>query len=311
MTPGTKKIIKNILGWLIAIFIFYILFKTIYKHRDELANWKWRIDWFNAAVSFVTLMFAYVTGSLAWRTLIAGFGIKLRLHESFRVIYLANLGRYVPGKVWQVVGMVGLAKEVNVPTPVALASFALIQIYALPAVFGIIPVTLQMGNLPDSMTVMLDILYIFMAAVIVIFLVLFFRPGSLNWALNKILKLLKKEPVQYNPTLKNRIQILTLYIITWALLGTSFHFFIIALLSESQIPLIFSAGTYITAYTFGYVALVAPAGLGVREGMMSALLATRLGGPVAASMAIINRVWITLIELIVTLLALWTYKIKK
>ena len=43
---------------------------------------------------------------------------------------------------------------------------------------------------------------------------------------------------------------------------------------------------------------------------MSALLAPQLGGPVAASIALIHRVWVTIAEAVVSLLALLTYKIK-
>ena len=311
MTFDKKKIIKNIFGWLIAGLIFYIIFKTKYDHRAELAEWKWRIDWSNAVLSIVTLMGAYVCGSQGWRAVIAGFGINIKLHESFRVVYLANLGRYIPGKVWQVVGMVGLAKEIKIPPPISLASFALVQGYALPAAFILIPLTLGLDALPKSMEVMRDILYIFMTATVLIFLFLFFKPDGLNWALNKVLKLFKQEPVQYRPSLKNRLEIFVWYLLNWTLFGISFHFFLRALLADSSLPFIYSTGAYITAYILGYIAFLSPAGLGIREGVLSAILAVKLGGPIAASIAIINRVWITIAEVIITLLAMGTYRIKK
>ncbi len=43
---------------------------------------------------------------------------------------------------------------------------------------------------------------------------------------------------------------------------------------------------------------------------MTALLAPTLTQPVAASIALINRVWITIAEAIISLLALLTYKFK-
>lgn len=311
MPLDKKRILKNVFGWLIAGLIFYILFKTIYSHRAELSQWKWRIDWFNAAVSVITLMAAYLCGSQGWRAVIAGFGIKIKLHEAFRVVYLANLGRYIPGKVWQVVGMVGLAKEVQVPPQVALASFALVQGYALPAAFLLIPATLGLDALPKSMEVMRDILYLFMTATVLLFLFLFFKPDGLNWALNKILKLFRQEPVQYRPSLQNRLEIFLWYLLNWTLFGISFHFFLRALLADTSLPFIYSTGAYITGYILGYIAFLSPAGLGIREGVLSAVLAVKLGGPLAASIAIINRVWITIAEVIITLLALGTYQLKR
>ncbi|SYZ72346.1 conserved membrane hypothetical protein [Candidatus Zixiibacteriota bacterium] len=306
-----KKLFKTILGWLLALVIIYILGKTIYNHRAELAQWKWHISWGNALLSVLTLFGAYVCGSQGWRQVIVGFGHKIDLHESFRVIYLANLGRYVPGKVWQVVGMVGLAKEIKIPPQTSLASFALVQAYALPASFVLIPLALGKNSALESLIVYRDVVYLFFAATIGIFLILFFWPGGMEWALNKVLKLLKQETVQYRPSLGNRLSIFIWYILNWGLFGVSFHFFLRALLATPQLGFVYSSGTYIAAYILGYISFLSPAGLGVREGVMSALLAPVLTPPIAASVALINRVWITIAEAISTLLALATYKIKK
>ncbi len=305
-----RKLIKSILGWLVAAFIIYILGKTIYNHRAELAQWDWRINWGYAILSAATLMAAYICGSLAWRSVILGFGLRIKLHESFRVMYLPNLGRYVPGKVWQLLGMVGLAKEISVPPPIALASLALLQVYTLPASFILIPLTLGGINSFSAMIIFRDIIYIFMGATVFVFLILFFWPGGLNWALNLVLKFLKREPVEYRPDFKNRVIIFAWCACNWILFGLSFHFFMRAILAEPKLNLVFSAGTYIAAYILGYISIFTPAGLGVREGVISALLAPTVTAPIAASVALINRVWITIAEAIITLLALATYKIK-
>jgi uncharacterized membrane protein YbhN (UPF0104 family) len=305
-----KKLIKNILGWIVAGIIIYILFRTIYNNREQLAKWDWRIDWFYALISAATLVGAYLCGSQGWREVIRGFGIQIKLYESFRVVYLANLGRYIPGKVWQVIGMVGLAKELSIAPSISMASFALVQAYALPASFILIPLTLGLGDSTATLAVYRDVIYIFMAVVVVVFLILFFRPDGLEWALNKVLKLFKQEPVKYKPNMKNRISILIWYIFNWALFGLSFHFFLKALIVDMPIPIYISTGAYITAYILAYITLISPAGLGVREGIMSAIIAPHLGGPVAASIALINRVWITIAEVIITILALATYKLR-
>ncbi len=305
-----RKLIKSIIGWLVAAIIIYILFRTIYNNRAQLQNWDWRINWFYAFLSAVTLGGAYFCGSQGWRAIILGFGHKVKLHEAFRVIYLANLGRYIPGKIWQVIGLVGLAKEINISPAVSMASFALVEAYALPASFILIPLTLGLGQTASTLMVFRDVLYIFMAIVVAVFLILFFRPDGLEWALNKVLRLFKQEAVSYKPGMKNRISILAWYLLNWTFFGISFHFFLKALIGEVSIPIALSTGTYITAYVLSYITFLSPAGLGVREGVMSAILATQFGAPVAASIALINRVWITMAEVIITLLALATYKIK-
>jgi len=305
-----KRLIKTIVGWLVAAIIIYILFKTIYNNRAQLENWEWKINWFYTLLSAITLGAAYFCGSQGWRAIIYGFGYKIKLHEAFRVIYLANLGRYIPGKIWQVIGLVGLAKEINISPAVSMASFALVEAYALPASFILIPLTLGLGQVASTLMVFRDVLYIFMAIVVIIFLILFFRPAGLEWALNKVLKLFKQESVNYKPSMKNRVSILVWYLLNWSFFGISFHFFLKALIADIRAPIYLTAGAYITAYVLSYITFLSPAGLGVREGIMSAILATQFGAPVAASIALINRVWITIAEVIITLLALATYRIK-
>ena len=50
-----KRVIKSVVGWLIAAIIIYILFKTIYNNRAQLENWDWRINWFYAGLSALAL----------------------------------------------------------------------------------------------------------------------------------------------------------------------------------------------------------------------------------------------------------------
>lgn len=306
-----KKILRQIAGWSVAAVIIFILIKTIYVSRGELLSWEWRISWFQAFLSILFLGGAYLTASQGWRTILYGFGYEIRLYESFRVVYLANLGRYIPGKIWQVIGMVGLARELNIPAGVSLASFALVQAYALPASFLLILLMLGRSESLESLVIYRNIMYIFMAAVLLVFLILFFKPGGLNWALNKILRLFRRQPVEYKPGFKNRVAIFGWYIITWALFGLSFHFFLSALIAAPKLTVFFSAGSYIAAYNLGYIAFLSPGGLGVREGVISALLAPQIGAPVAASIALIHRILITIAEAVISLLALLTYKIRR
>jgi uncharacterized membrane protein YbhN (UPF0104 family) len=305
-----KRIARQIAGWIIAAVIIFFLFRTVYIHRGELVAWQWRINWHRIILSAVMLGGAYLCSSQAWRTIIDGFGYRIRLSESFRVVYLANLGRYIPGKIWQVIGMVGLAKEINIPAQISLASFALVQAYALPASFMIVILSLGYSHSLDSLAVYRDILYAFMAIVLIVFLILFLKPNGLNRALNWILRLFKREPVHYAPGIANRTAILCWYLITWILFGLSFHYFLAALIDKGGPGIIFSSGAYIAAYNIGYISFLSPGGLGVREGVISALLAPYLTGPIAASIALIHRLWITIAEAIISLLALLTYKIK-
>jgi len=306
-----SRTIKTLGGWILAAVLLYFLVRHLHKSWQEVASGDWKVDWPILALSGLMLIMAYLALAQAWRKIIAGFGIAVPFIGAFRVMYLAQLGRYIPGKIWQVVGMVGLAKQIGVPSTVSLASFALNQIYFLPAAFLVIPFLLGDPAKLESLKTAGNLFYFICGAIVAIFLILFILPGGLNRALNFALKILKKEPVSYSPSFYNRASIFILYIISWILMGLSFRLFILTVSPEIVISYPFAAGTYIVSYVLGYLSFIAPGGLGVREAVMAGILQAVMPFPSATLLALANRFWITVAEAFISLIALLTYRLNK
>ena len=57
------------------------------------------------------------------------------------------------------------------------------------------------------------------------------------------------------------------------------------------------AGIVNVSATVGFLVLIAPSGLGVREGVLAFLLSLYLPAPVAVTISLASRVWLTLAEL--------------
>ncbi len=303
-----SKATKSIVGWLIAAIILYFLVRHLRNSWQQVASGDWKIIWPPLILSGLLLVAAYLTLALAWRQIIAGFAIKVPFAGAFRVMYLAQLGRYIPGKIWQVVGMIGLARQIGVPAPISLASFALGQIYFLPAAFIIIPFLLGNPGKFESLKAVGDLFYFACGLIVGLFLILFLVPGGLNKGLNFLLRLFKKEPVSYMPSYLNRLSIFILYLISWIFMGLSFRFFINAVSPEIDISYAFAAGTYIASYVIGYLSFIAPGGLGVREAVMAGILQAIMPFSSATLIALANRFWITLAETAISLIALLTYR---
>jgi uncharacterized membrane protein YbhN (UPF0104 family) len=308
---GKVKAIKQLIGWSAAAIIIYFLVRQLYGNWDEIASGDWKIDWLYLFLSTIVLFIAYLFLTQAWRLIIFGFGLRPGFIGSFRVMYLAQLGRYIPGKIWQVVGMVGLAKQIGIPASVSLASFALAQIYYLPAAFILVPILLGDPGKLESLKFLGDIFYIFAAILAVIFLAIFLIPRGIGRLLNFALRLLKKEEVSYNPSFVNRLAIFAIYLISWILMGISFKLFIIAVSPETEITYTFAAGTYIASYVIGYLSIIAPGGLGVREAIMAAIMRAVMPFPSATLIAFASRFFITIVEAAISLLALLTYRYKR
>src|SRR5690606_36227844 len=71
-------------------------------------------------VASVALLLAYLASASIWGRIVWDLGgPALGARDSVQVFMVANLGRYVPGKVWQIAGLATLAHRRGVPVGVA------------------------------------------------------------------------------------------------------------------------------------------------------------------------------------------------
>jgi hypothetical protein len=95
-------------------------------------------------------------------------------------------------------------------------------------------------------------------------------------------------------------------IVAWLLYGAAFQLFVLGMTGSAP----GSFADYVTAfawpYLLGYLALVVPGGIGVREGALAvALGALHLATPAtAAVVAVSSRLWLSLLEVVPGLLFL-------
>ena len=86
------------------------------------------------------------------------------------------------------------------------------------------------------------------------------------------------------------------YAVYWAVTGLAFATLVASVypLAASDVPLVVAA--YAAAYAAGFLALLTPAGLGVREGVLVVALAPVLPAGPALVVALVSRLWMMLVE---------------
>ncbi|MGH7444041.1 MAG: hypothetical protein ACREKM_04155, partial [Longimicrobiales bacterium] len=93
-----------------------------------------------------------------------------------------------------------------------------------------------------------------------------------------------------------------LYAVTWLVLGAAFALLVAAFVpaTASLDSARYAAGVIAASYLAGYVVVVMPAGAGVRELTMSALLAQHPAIPASAAIvvSVASRIWFTAAELL-------------
>jgi uncharacterized membrane protein YbhN (UPF0104 family) len=130
---------------------------------------------------------------------------------------------------------------------------------------------------------------------------LMFGPPLLVWAVRQGSRLLR-QPMPAMPDI-SRTTLLVVFvanIAAWIAYGIGFGVFWAALLGHGGGISMAALAVYTASYLLGFLALVVPGGLGVREAALTALLiALRLATPAdAALLAAASRIWLTVLEIL-------------
>lgn len=301
-----KHSILTLLKILLTLLILYFLYRLVARHWEEIKLYEWQIDWVYLILSLIVGVGALFIFSSMWGKIIAGFGHQLSVTKAFRVCYLSNLGRYIPGKIWQLFGILYLTQREGIPSERAGASFVLAQLFTIPASFLVFVLAAQIEPkvLVDQVAFLGEkSAYLLTAGMLAVSLVIVLWPQKVFALGNAILRRLKRPQAVFTLDKRVALRIFVAYCAAWILYGVAFWLFARAVTDDIGFGLIPAVGVFNAAYQIGYLALFAPGGFGPRELVMGVMLTPFLG-PVALAVAILARPWSIALESIAALLAL-------
>ena len=246
------------------------------------------------AGSVVLVFLTYAMQIESWRRILAGWGQRLAFGPAARTWSVANLGRYVPGKVWSVAGLVVLAQRAGVEPGPAAASAFVIQAVSLGSGVAVVAAVTPQSAPP------LRLALAGLAAVATI-LVLVWRPTA-RWLGRLVNAVAPLEPLAPSAVLAGTI----LTVLSWGTYGGALWMLARGLIHDAPLPLPLTTaiGAFTLGYILGLLALFAPGGVGVRELVLVGLLAPFLGSGGAVAVSVASRVLLTLTEAAAALLTL-------
>jgi uncharacterized membrane protein YbhN (UPF0104 family) len=290
MLPARKRIIKWILqGTLIAV-IFYFLARNLYVNWNKIVEYDWNINYYFLASSLVLSIVGAFLIALGWNLILRVVGGRLGYKRALKIFFITDLAKYVPGKVWTMVGKVYLCTKEGIPIAKTSAS-VIIQ----PLIQVITGILMFLVSLPfwTKTSDFMNKLYFFFP-LIPIGLVLL-HPAIMTKLLNFVLTKLKQKPIELNTKYRDILLILLLWCGLWTLSGITYYFLIISVqpFPVSWLPV--TIGIFSIA---GVSQFLTPSGIGVLEGVLTVLLSLYLPVPIAILIALLARVWKTVTELI-------------
>jgi glycosyltransferase 2 family protein len=234
------------------------------------------------ALSVVVVLATYLLQIESWRRVLAGWHQHLPYGLAARAWCVANLARYVPGKVWSIAGLVVLVQRAGVETWAATASAVVAQAVALAtgiAAVAFAAPTIAYGAILGMGFVVAAAVLVAMGSAKLMRLANRFAPGDGLRALPATAVLASG----------------TLMLASWVGYGVAFW----ALgrgLGITGLDLTTAIGMFTGAYIAGWLMLFAPAGVIFREAALVTLLAPIIGAGGAATLSVASRLVLTLTE---------------
>lgn len=236
------------------------------------------------------LLIVNLASGLIWARMVADLGgPKLAPGVGIGVFLVANMGRYVPGKVWQIAGLVALAKRRGVPGSIATGAAIVghgLSLAAAAVVGGVAMLDTPVLGLPGHWLPTI----VFLCLVILLsragfdrFVRTWTRWAGWNGDAGAVRATDARRWVTY-------------LLAAWV--GYAGAFSLLAFSYGVTGPAYLVGPAFVAAYFLGYVALFAPAGLGVREVALTSLLTPVTGVGAAMGLAVVARLWVTVVEVL-------------
>jgi uncharacterized membrane protein YbhN (UPF0104 family) len=303
---------------LAVVAAFFALTLVSRWHQVTAVKWSLHPGYF--AVACAVLVAAYALVATLWATALAKVA-PVRVAAGVRIWFVANLARYVPGNVWSFVGAVELARREGAPRRTTLAVMALTQVLSVGVALLVgLPVLIaERDRLGRPVAVGLAV-----AAALLVAVVILWRPlerlarrryPDLGPVLDRVLRRGAVAPVATAggeaavetsggaasaalPGARVIVGLALGYAVYWALTGLAFAALVRAMfpLAASDVPLAIAG--YSASYAVGFLSLLTPGGLGVREGVLVLALAPVMPAGPALVVALVSRLWMMLFELL-------------
>jgi len=292
LTPPTPPPPPRFRGWLRAAKIAATLLVLTLIARSIARNWAAfqsvhvtldvNAGWLAASVA--TVFLTYAIQIEAWRCMLRGWEQRLPFTSAARAWTLANLGRYIPGKVWSVAGLVVLAERAGIRR-----SAAAVSAFAMQAVVLGTGVVLVVVATPHAASPLL--LGGAVLAALGLIAVLAWRPtarwlGTLADAASPL------PPLPLSAVLLSS----GLMLLSWVTFGIAFWMLIRGLIATASVPLPAAMGMFALGYVMGILAVFAPGGMVVRDLALVGFLTPFLGSGGALAVSLASRVQLTLTE---------------
>jgi glycosyltransferase 2 family protein len=273
-----SKVVR--LGFLAVVVALLAL--ALYGQAGTLWNEIQRLSWPVVLLAFVLSTGGLVCSLMVWREMLADLGSRLSVPEAWRIYFIGGLSKYVPGSIWPVLAQAELGADRGIPR--SRSALSVLLCYAVMTCTGAVvaAITLPFAK-AASAAQYFWVLFLIPVGVVAL------SPPVLNRMLRLVLRLARQPELPQGVSFRGLARTVTWAMAGWACNGLMVYVLMRELAGVRQGTLLVSVGAYSLSWAAGFLAVFAPAGAGVREAVMVAVLHSQTTTAIALTVALVSR----------------------
>jgi glycosyltransferase 2 family protein len=279
--------VPTLVGAVVAVVCLAFVVGTLTSQwsevRREVADAS--VGWLLASVAAAAVAMLWIAAR--WQQALGLLGHRRDRRRMVAWYFTGEIGKYVPGGVWPVVGRGELARRDGVPASHAYPSVALslvtLYLAGLAVATVLVPLDLAGQSQSPAALALLGLLPVGLAAL---------HPRVLGWGRDLVVRVTGKGGDIPLPPWRSTVGLVVGYVPAWLGMWAATWCAARALLPDPPVLRIGIATTL--SWAAGFVAVPVPAGAGIREAVFVA--SSGLSGGIGATVAVMSRLAFLLVD---------------
>lgn len=287
---------SKILHWgryLIYVLIAIFLIVSLSNGWEQVQQFEWHFSFWQLMLAFILQITYFVGNGLFWIWLVRHMAMPLSTNKGLSIFAVTKLSRYIPGGVWPFASVAALGKQEGLSATRMVASLILTQVLSIwvSGLFSL-PVVLIAGVFDST------VFNVIVGGGLVLATVL------APWLLRQVfLWVIEWRKLPDTDAVRNllRLRLLSFMFLGFVTLHLvqmlSFYTFLTAIIDVSVSDGIYAAFSWSAAWLIGFLVLIVPSGLGVREASLTILLQRIMPTSIATAVGVGHRLFFTTFDL--------------
>ena len=278
--------ISSLLGIAIGIAGVAFVARTLISKWSEVTDAFSQVNAVNLVLSLLLGLAAMTSIGWIWVTMIVARSHNVRHRNAMSWYFTGQLGKYVPGGIWPIVGRAELAVRNGIPRIDAYASTGL----SLVTTYAAAVVTIGIGAAATTGHRLIAILI----AIALMAAYASFSQPSLRAVIIRVASRISSSASSLTDP-QRLVRLTVLHIPAWLLMSLSTS--VTATAFGANIGIADMLFITTTSWLAGFVVVGVPGGIGVREAVFTSLAGGIIGTPMAVSLALMSRVVFIAVDL--------------